>query len=269
VPDYVLPHSLSGEHARLILMAELLDPFHRQQILALGIKPGWRCLEVGAGIGSISRWLAECVGPAGHVVVSDIDLTYIRDLKLPNVEVRRLDVLHDATEAAAYDLVTARALLHHLAEPKTAIEHMLAALKPTGHLLLIEPDMLPATVTEPETVHAFWRGWLQWSVSQGIDYSIGRKLPSMLAALGCAAITGQGQTVFHSGASPWAEYWRSTVSELRDSLLQSGYVSEVELAAFESAYSDPNYWTAAISFVASSGRPHLAAAASVVQPKPS
>ena len=53
-------------------MSALLDPMHRSCIEKLGLKPGWRCLEVGCGNGSISQWLAGVVGPDGLAVASDI-----------------------------------------------------------------------------------------------------------------------------------------------------------------------------------------------------
>jgi ubiquinone/menaquinone biosynthesis C-methylase UbiE len=43
------------------------------------VRPGWRCLELGCGNGSIAQALAERVAPAGHVVASDIDLSCIVD----------------------------------------------------------------------------------------------------------------------------------------------------------------------------------------------
>jgi hypothetical protein len=38
---------------------------------------------------------------------------------------------------------------------------MVTALKPGGLVLSIEPDMLPCTVTVPDSMHAFWQGWLK------------------------------------------------------------------------------------------------------------
>ena len=76
--------------------------------------PGWRCLELGCGNGSIAQALAVTVAPTGHVVASDIDLAYIADLRMPCLEVRRIDILQDVIEEAHYDFVVARALLHHL-----------------------------------------------------------------------------------------------------------------------------------------------------------
>jgi len=159
-------------------------PLERAHIERLGLRPGWRCLEAGCGNGSIARWLASRVAPSGHVVASDLDITYVAGLQLPCLEVRKLDVLSDAIEDGTYDFVVARAMLHHIADPQLALRRMLAALKPGGVLLSIEPDMLPCTVAEPEPVRTFWQGWLQWSPVLASTTSSDARLPhgSMLSA---------------------------------------------------------------------------------------
>ena len=48
-----------SEHERLSLLEQIEDPRSQRHLAALGIQRGWRCLEVGAGHGSIARWLAE------------------------------------------------------------------------------------------------------------------------------------------------------------------------------------------------------------------
>ena len=118
---YRLPHDLIGEQQRLALMSALLDPIERLAIERLGVRPGWRCLELGSGNGSIAKTLAELVGPSGRVVASDIDIGYMADLRAPGLEVRRIDLLKDKIEAGFYDFVLARALLHHLPDPKAAL----------------------------------------------------------------------------------------------------------------------------------------------------
>jgi SAM-dependent methyltransferase len=126
--QYILPHNLAGERQRLGLMSELLDPLHRSHIEQLGLQAGWRCLEVGCGNGSMSEWLANRVAPGGHVVATDIDTRYIASLVVPNLEVRQLNILEDAVEDCAYDLVTARAVLHHIESPEKAVRRMLGVL---------------------------------------------------------------------------------------------------------------------------------------------
>jgi SAM-dependent methyltransferase len=88
------------------------------------------------------------------VVASDIDVSYIADLQVSCLEVRRIDILHDSIEEGSYDFVVARALLHHLPSARKALKRMVSSLKPGGVLLSIEPDMLPCTVAEPDSMHA-------------------------------------------------------------------------------------------------------------------
>lgn len=254
MPDYILPHDLAGEHQRLMLMSKLLDPFERSHIEQLGLRQGWRCLEVGCGNGSIAQWLAERVAPSGHVVASDLDISFINRVEQPCLEVRRLDVLRGTIEEAAYDLVVARALLHHLPGAREALQRMISALKPGGVLLSIEPDMLPATVAEPEILQTFWLGWLEWSVDAGIDYYVGRKIAGWLDSFGMEQISAEGFTPVFHGGSPWSEYWIETMRELRPRLLESRRITANQFAQFDTHYSDHRYWTSVLTMVASWGR---------------
>jgi tRNA A58 N-methylase Trm61 len=93
------------ERARLRLIEEIYDPATTRRLASLGLTSGWRCLELGAGAGSIASWLAARVGPSGQVVATDIDPRFLQDIKLPNLEVRRHDIRTDALEREAYDLL--------------------------------------------------------------------------------------------------------------------------------------------------------------------
>jgi SAM-dependent methyltransferase len=251
---YALPHNLAGEEQRLALMSTLLDPFELSCIDQLGIGPGFRCLELGCGNGSISLALAERVAPDGLVLASDIDLSYVSRLKRPGLQVKRIDILHDPIEENSYDFVVARALLHHVPSARDGLQRMLAALKPGGALLSIEPDMLPCTVAEPASMRTFWRGWLNWSVDAGIDYFIGRKVPAWLDSLGLQDIASEGNTANFNGGSDWANYWIATIRELQPSLLKQPYITTTLLKEFETCYQDPHYWSSLITFTATWGR---------------
>jgi len=254
MPEYTLPHSLSGEQQRLALMSKLLDPIERAHIERLAIGPDWRCLEIACGNGSVAQWLAGRVAPEGEVIASDIDTAYIQRLSVPCLEVRRIDILQDHLEPAAYDLVLARAVLHHLTRAREAFQRMFAALKPGGLLFSIEPDMLPCTVTEPEPMRAFWQGWLEWSREAGIDYFVGRKIPAWLDALGLQEVGGEGHTAVFNGGSDWATYWIMGIRELAPRMLQSGHVTNEMLDELYARYQDPHYWTSVITFTANWGR---------------
>jgi hypothetical protein len=134
------------------------------------------------------------------------------------------------------------------------LERMVSALKPGGMLLSVEPDMLPCTVVEPDSMQRFWEGWLKWSVEAGIDYFIGRKIPARLDSLSLEDVAGEGHTAQFNGGSDWATYWVETVRELTPSLLQSSHVSEKMLEEFYARYRDPHYWTSVMTFTANWGR---------------
>ncbi len=131
---------------------------------------------------------------------------------------------------------------------------MMTALKPGGVLLSVEPDMLPATVAEPEAMRRFWEGWFRWAASAGVDYFVGRKIAPLLASLGMEEVAAEGHTAFANGGSQWASYWLQTVRELRPKLMETGHISEELFGEFESHLEDTHYWTSAITFVAASGR---------------
>jgi SAM-dependent methyltransferase len=254
MPKYVLGHQLKGEERRLALMSELLDPMHRRYVEALGVvKPGARTLEVGCGNGSISAWLAERVSPGGTAVAVDLDLSLIH-VRAPNLELRRADIVTGPVEPGSFDLVTARAVLHHVASAEGAIANMVASLKPQGALLLIEPDFLPVTIAEPKEVRAFWDGWLSWSRERGINYEIGRTLAPRLASLGLTSIGGTAETAIYNGGSLWAQYWIDTVTELRGDLVSSGKLHEALVDKFLASCADFNLWTQTIAFTAVHGR---------------
>jgi SAM-dependent methyltransferase len=247
--EYVLDHHLEGERARLALMSRLLDPMHRRHIESLGVGPGARALEVGCGNGTISAWLAERVAPGGHVVALDLDLSLV-DVRAPALELRQGDIVAGPVEPGDFDLVTARAVLHHVTDVDAAIRNLVASLAPGGSILLIEPDFLPVSVAEPPAVRAFWDGWLAWSREHGIDYHVGRKLAPWLAGLGLDQVAGTAETAVYNGGSPWADYWAQTVVELRDGLVKSGKLDDQLIDGFLAHCADPSWWTETIAFTA-------------------
>ena len=184
-----------AEDERLGLLEQLFDPGSRRRRDL--VRPGWRCLEVGAGRGSMATWLAERVGPGGQVVATDIDCRYLARLDLPNLQVVQHNILDDPLDAlgpGSFDLVCTRLVLFWLAgRQQTAIHQMVACLRPGGWLIDEEGDWgVPGPVDPSHPLyagyhHAFNGG--SWWATRGYDpFSAASYLPCSSAAA-CRAST--------------------------------------------------------------------------------
>lgn len=138
------------EHERVTVLASVMDPATFSVLESIGVAPGWRCLDAGAGAGSVGRWLAGRVAPA-TVVAVDRDIRFLGDPAEPNLVVRELDLVTGELPAAAFDLVFARIVLLHLRTRETALERLCRAVAPGGNLarsFLMTLDALSSTAME-------------------------------------------------------------------------------------------------------------------------
>jgi protein-L-isoaspartate O-methyltransferase len=103
----------------------------------LGLTQGLRCLEVGAGSGSIARWMADQVGPAGRVMAVDLDPRWCRSDGREQLEVRALDLVAQPVPEGPWDVIHERLVLQHLPQRLEVLTRLVDALAPGG-LLLVE-----------------------------------------------------------------------------------------------------------------------------------
>jgi SAM-dependent methyltransferase len=235
------------ELERLLLIEAECDPHTFQYLDAIGVGMGWRCLEVGAGGGSVVRWLSDRVGPTGQVVAADVDPRFLDDLCEPNVEVRRCDITVDDVEPASYDLVHSRLLLMHLRDPADVLRRMAAALRIGGWLVAEEPDNGVVGSVDPahplaEIFDRCYRNRIESiPAAAGIDMRFGKVLPAYMEALGLVEMGNQGVArVFHGG-DPFSRMWIQTWQHLDDAIMAEGVLTESEIADMRRAYEDPTF----------------------------
>ena len=249
VGDYRGPQRPQGaERERLVHLAATLDPGTQRRMRALGIGPGWRCLEIGAAEGSMTRWMAEQVGASGRVVAADIDLRFLADLRLPNVEVRELDVRSAPLEEAAFDLAYCRTLLLHLPDPDAALAKLLRSLRPGGWLLAEDSDMCVQVAVDPdhpdaELFESFHRRvWDHLRSVKYFDTRFGRTLPLRLRALGLVEVGFEATASFQSGGEPGAELQQRNLGQnLGPMLVERAVVSRDELDRVLALYADASF----------------------------
>jgi SAM-dependent methyltransferase len=250
---YVFDQRWQQERNRLTQMEDLFDSGTRSVIESLGIAPGWRCLEVGAGAGSIAGWLADRVGPEGHVLATDVSTEYMDWLDKPNLDVRRHDILSDPLPVADFDLVHARLLVEHLGPE--ALEHMLPPIRPGGWLVVESMDV-PLNAVWPDdapTEHAI-AGLGEFMAAAGFDNRHGRKLIHKLELAGLEEITAEGRMRIGHGGSPASAFLRLTLESLRPALLGSGDVPAEVLDHAIAVLNDPGTVFVPPPMIAARGR---------------
>ena len=176
------------------------DPGTRALLESLGVGPGWRCLEAGAGGGSIAVWMAERVGPDGSVLATDIDTTHLEPLADGVLEVRRHDLRCDDLPVGSYDMVHERSVLSWL-EASDALERLVAAVAPGGWLVVEDFDWaISGPGDDAPLVAKAYDAILELIESVGYDRHYGRTLLRRLERSGLEETGSEGRASVLRGA---------------------------------------------------------------------
>jgi SAM-dependent methyltransferase len=241
VTEYTLAQAGAEEleQARLDLLEQVTDPSTVRQLDAIGVGEGWRCLDVGAGGGSVTRLLAERVGDDGSVLSVDLDTRLLEPLAGDRVEVRRGDLLADPLPEAAFDLVHARHLLMHLPGRLQALRRLLAAVRPGGWLAVCEPDFNVVAISPPNRAWLrAWTGFCDAAVAGGWDPGYGGRVLGDLEALDLVEIHAESAGRSWPGGAVGPRLFAGTLGRLADRMVALG-VSVDDLSAAQRLLRDP------------------------------
>ncbi len=244
---FAADYETNEELARLRVLESLCDPWTIRVFDTVGVAPGWSCLEVGAGAGSVARWLADRVGPSGHVVAADLDPRFLGDLPALGVEVRRLDITVDEIESGRHDLVHSRTLMLHLPDPVAAMRRMVSALRPGGWLVVEEPDY--STTAPVDRTHPLAAGYEDYlnvrtqflAAANVMNLGYGSMLPVDVDQLGLTEVANEGRLTVERGGSRQAHFLIQTFQQVDDLMVAAGVLSETAVAAARAALEDPTF----------------------------
>lgn len=246
---------VSNAAVRFAALSAIFDAGTRRHLLERGLSPGWHCLEVGGGGGSIARWLTERVGDAGRVLVTDIDIRFLDALNIPRLEVLRHDITRDPLPAGAFDLVHTRMVLIHLPERDDVLRRLVAAVKPGGWLVCEEFDggsSPPDPAVSPgEVVLKTHEAMRRLNDKRGVNGRYGRLLFGRFRALGLDAVGADAHMSMVQPESQIATLLRASYERRRDAMIDAGYLTDEEfdrdLARMEAddfMMPSPIMWTA-------------------------
>jgi trans-aconitate methyltransferase len=238
-PEYAFPHAAPDEARRLELFQQRLDPITQRRIERLGIERGAACLEVGGGRGSITRWLAERVGPKGRVTATDLQLDFLGAIDAPNVEVLRHDLRTDTFPERSFDLVHTRAVLMHNPDDPEVVRRMASWLRPGGWLLLEEPDFglwqADADAVWASHPEAWHRTFPNGSLSRG------RSLLGQIHQLGLVDIGADAEVDIIQAGTPLAEFHRLSVASIGAQAVQAGVLTAQQADAIVERTTQPDF----------------------------
>ena len=254
---YLLRNEQAGAGERLAALAEIFDPVSQRHLSDLGVAPGWRCWEVGAGGPGIATWLARQVGATGHVVATDLDLTWLTGSE--GFHVVQHDVGTEQPPGAGFDLVHARLVLVHVPQREAALASMVDALRPGGVLLLEDADpglqpLLCPDESGPAQVLAnkLRDGFRSLMRERGADLAFGRTLPRRLRAAGLVDVCADAWFPVTSPACEVLE--RTTVEQVRALLVQRGLATDTDIDAHLANIADGGMDLATSPLVSAWGR---------------
>lgn len=211
---YPLRNADPEEGARLGTLQSLHDASTIRQFERLGVGPGFRCAELGAGAGSVARWLADAVGDSGSVTAIDRDTTLLQELGTRlNVTVVEADLMTMPFGTSCFDLVHSRSVLMHLDDPDTVVQHVVPALAPGAVVLFEEVDGEPAQRAGSDgDLPAPFREVMMPLAAQ---WTWARTLAARLVALGLTDVHDDVRDDLLVGGSPAAAFWRQTLTTIR------------------------------------------------------
>ncbi len=221
--EYVLGDH-AREAARLRAQARLWDPVSHALFDRIGVRRGWKVLEVGPGQGSLHMELRRRVGGTVDAVERSAAFasTLERLVRKDGLGPSRIffsDLIDADLPANTYDLIFARWVFLFLPDPAAHIRLLARALKPGGVLAIQDYHrdtfML---VPRPERWDDFITADRAFFASQGGNVSIGVRLPGMMEAAGLRVSSIEQTTkADHPGSPTWnwvTNYMLSVVDRL-------------------------------------------------------
>ncbi|SFT43347.1 Methyltransferase domain-containing protein [Actinopolyspora lacussalsi subsp. righensis] len=238
--DTIFSHVDDNEYERLQALSDTLDPVTLSVLESLpsGVGPQW--LELGAGTGSVARWMAER-HPSAHVTGTDRSLRLLDSRGHDNLWFICHDVTQDSFPDSSWDLIHTRYLLHHLPERDHVHAAITRWLSPGGWLVLEEPALFPLHSARDDTYRRVSLGALEVLAQRlGTDCTdCALNLPAKSASLGLTDIDMHVTcpTITHGTAA--GTFWRLTLEHLKPGIAELPYVREDEVADVIDRLSQP------------------------------
>jgi SAM-dependent methyltransferase len=209
-------------------LTSILDELTVSRLSGLGDLTGRRCLEIGAGGGSVARWLAHRAAPGGRVLATDVDTRHLP----PDAgyQVLQHNIATDPVPDGGWDLIHARAVLMHVPQRRQVLARLAAALAPGGVLVIEDMEtsfrklVLAAPDDEARRLVDRYQELLIERImpANGNDSAWAGQVHAAMLDCGLSDVDTLIQARSWPGGSPGAALNAVNIAQLRDRFLAAG-----------------------------------------------
>jgi SAM-dependent methyltransferase len=242
IADYVF----NNVPAQLTPLQEFLDPITKGELAEIGVPKGGRCLDLGAGGGSVTLLLSELVGPDGLVGAIDQDVHMIPTG--PNIEIKVQDMSKGdpLPVEGEFDLIHARLLMHHLPNRVERLNEFASLLKPGGWLLIGDfirsawRVLTAPTEQDVDLINRVREGLFLVLEAKDIDLQWGNKMHGVMLDAGLTNVRTRWHVETWTGGTYGCRLLENNIAQKRDDIVALGDVSQEEIDTFMKLLYDPN-----------------------------
>ncbi|MBX9399603.1 methyltransferase domain-containing protein [Streptomyces sp. TRM72054] len=241
-PGLLFAHDGDEEAARLAALAQVCDPVTERLLNRLALRPDARCLEIGAGIGTVVPMLLDRC-PDGSVVATDRETRLLEHIGHPQVQVCRQDVRVDDPPGGPFDVIHVRNLLCHLKDRHQVLQRVVSWLRPGGVLLVEDPSVFPI-VSSPDPRYRTLVRIVVETVSAALGSDLegwARSFPGPLTDSGLTGIGVHTECPMVAPGTPMADVWRMTAHQLRPVIAARGAAVTADLSKSLACLTDPGF----------------------------
>lgn len=235
--------------------AERPETYHTIAEL-LQIKEDHHIIDIGCGLGSAVRVLAQYVGSSGQVIgvdKSDVMIAEARkrskELALP-VAFLAADAHKLPYENNLFNGCFCRGVFEIIVDPQQVLTEMVRVVQPGGRIVVPAPDA--GTWTIDASNRAVTRRIIDFISDQEVNGWIGRQLPRIFKEMGMQNVIVLPETWVTQDYNLLYEFWLQSYLE---AVLQAGVISDNEviewLGELEQRYQAGQFYSAITTFVVS------------------
>jgi ubiquinone/menaquinone biosynthesis C-methylase UbiE len=229
----------AGEIERLHIQGEALAPDAAMMLDEIGVREGWRCLDLGCGPGGVTDLMASKVGASGAVVGIDADAVFLEHARqrakargAASLQYVLGDAYRTGLPADSFDLVHSRFVASTAGEPDVLLQEAIRVSCPGGVVAFQEPDMAGLNCYP---AHPAWQRLCKALAAifprVGGENRLAQDLFRAFRAAGLRDVRFRPFLVGYRSDHPMVDYVPATVESVRTKLLERGAITANELDA--------------------------------------